>query len=37
MYVKYNRYGKKGYYIKENKKQGVISDGVDIKKGRWKK
>jgi len=37
MYVKYNKYGKKGCYIEKNKKQGVISDGVYIKKGRWKK
>ena len=37
MYVEYNKYGKKRCYIEENRKQGVISDGINVKKGRWRK
>jgi len=37
MYVEYNKYGKKRCYIKENKKQKVISDGIDVKKRKWRK
>ena len=37
MYVEYNKYGKKRCYIKENRKQKVISDGIDVKKRKWRK